>query len=516
MSKTDVLLIYPQLGSFDDLVRDIPLSLIYAASASVKAGFRVRIVDLRLSGGDWRAVVDPILEAGCGLVGLSVMTGNPIKISLAISRYVRERYGVPVVWGGAHPTVLPEQTLSHPDVDYVVRDWGSEALCGLLRHLTAGAPAKAEIAGLGWKEGGKPVLAAPQTGFERVDYRDLPYGLVDISGANYNRMKNGELIFPLFTSMGCPYKCSFCMSPAVYGKIRGKKWVPYAVSEVLEHIAYLSERYDFKRLQVYDDESFVDLARMRDLLTGYIERGYADRYKLDFRGLRIDHLDEMDESFLALLVRANVEILCIGLESGSDRVLGLMKKGITVEQILRANRKIAKYPSLKPHYNFFSGIPGETLDDLLQTKSVLLRVVADHPGCYLGFGAHWKPIPGSLFAEVAVREYGLELPTSLEGWAEVDSFDAGAPWYPWYTRKFADMVDLLAMAGTFLDAKIGDMVGELGPVLGGAVRMGAFLYRPILRLRLRWNFTGFFVERAVRIFFVRHVGRMIGWTRRRG
>jgi len=509
MSDMDILLIYPQLGSWDDVLRDIPLSLIYAATHSVKRGFKVQIVDLRLWGDNWRQAIAPVLQEGCSLVGLSVMTGNPINTSLRISRYIKDKYEVPIVWGGPHPTILPEQTLENPYIDFVIRDWGSKALCQLVEHLKGGPVGKEEILGLGYKENGQVRLSPPQTCFEMLDFRDLPYHLVDISGENYNRLKSGDLLFPIYTSMGCPYQCNFCMAPAVYEKIKSKKWVAYDADYVLDHIQYLASRYQFNRLQVYDDESFVDLDRMYNLLTGYIKRGFNKKFKLDFRGVRINDLDRMDDDYFRLLVEAGVEFMAIGMESGSPRILKLMNKGITVDQIIRVNWRLARYPSLKPHYNFFCGIPGETIESLIETKELLLQLVKEHPTCYLGYGAHWKPIPGSVLAEVAVKDYGLKLPSSLEEWVAIDTFDSAPPVYPWYTPKMRNMIALLAVAGMVLDHKAKDMTGNLGPVLGRMVYYLVVLYRPLLRLRLRFNFTGLLLEAKLRDISIHNLGKLL-------
>jgi radical SAM superfamily enzyme YgiQ (UPF0313 family) len=509
MKNTDILLIYPQLGSWDDVVRDIPLSLVYAATHSVKNGFNVKIVDLRLHPGSWQNLIDEILEKGCNLVGISVMTGNPINTSLDISRYIKEKFSIPIVWGGPHPTILPEQTLENSNIDFVIRDWGSKALCELIVHLTGGTSPIEGIEGLGYKKNDRIYLNPPQTCFEILDFNDLPYQLIDITGSNYNRLRSGELIFPIYTSMGCPYKCNFCMSPAVYKKIAGKKWLAFDSRYVLDHMEYLANKYEFHRFQVYDDESFVDLDRMHNLLSGYIAKGYHQKYKLDFRGARINEIDKMDDDYLRLLEKAGVELVFIGMESGSPRVLRLMNKGITVEQIIRVNRKLARYPSIKPHYNFFCGIPGETVDDLILTKNLLLTLVKDHPGCYLGRGGHWKPIPGSVLTEVAVNNYDFKLPSSLEGWATIDSRDAKPLVHPWYTPKSRKMIDLLTVTGIVLDSKAENLTGKLGRISGKFFYYLGLLYRPVLRFRLKYNFTGLFFEPLILRIFTRNIGKLL-------
>jgi anaerobic magnesium-protoporphyrin IX monomethyl ester cyclase len=512
---TDVLMIFPKLGTWDDIIRDIPLSVIYASTESVKRGYNVKAVDLRFYEEDWKSAIDPILQAGCRLVGLSVMTGNPVRTSLEVSKYIRENYpDVPIVWGGPHPTTLPEQTLENPYIDYVIRDGGSQPLAELLDYLRGGDQPVEAIAGLAYKnEQGDIVVNPPQKTFEILNFRDIPYHLVDISGKNYNRLNSGELVFPIFMSAGCPYQCSFCVSPAMYRKIDGKKWVGYDAQEVLEHIQYLSERYEFPRIQVYDDESFINPHLMKEIMEGWIERGFHEKFKLDFRGIRFNDIErkEIDDDYMRLMEKVGVEFMFIGLESGSPRMLKVLKKAITIDQVLKANRKLARFPKLKPHYNFFCGAPGETVESLKETKALLLQLMEENPTVYVGHGGHWKPIPGSEITNTAVTKYGLKLPDKLEGWADIDTLDMDkqAPDYPWYSKELLDMIKLLTMAGMILDGKTKDLIGNLQPVMSSTVHFLIKMYRPLLRLRLKYDYAGFFVEMKAYNFAINSIGKFL-------
>lgn len=505
MKKVDILLIYPTLGSMDDIVKDIPLSLIYAAADSVQNGYTVKIFDCRLYPHTWKEKIDHIMKDGCRLVGLSVMTGNPITTSLEISRFIKKNYGVPIVWGGAHPTILPEQTLENNFIDYVIRDWGSKSLYQLISHIKNNSLDVREITGLGYKEKGQIILNESTTKFELIDYKNLPYHLVDIDSNNYNRFGN-QLFFPIFTSIGCPYQCSFCMSPAVYNKIGGKKWIPFPVASVLDHIEYLLSKYKFERIQIFDDDSFIDLDRMRQLLTGYIDRGYQKRLRIDFRGARVNEIDKMDDNFLQLLVKSNVEYLMIGAESGSNDVLRKMNKGITAEQTIRVNKKLSEYQSLKPHFNIMCGIPGEQYEDLVKTKNLMMILAKDNPSCILGRAADWKPLPGSRMTEIAVMEYGLVLPKSLEEWSNIDSLDAKKIRHPWYTTQTNNYIKLLQLAGLFIDQKIEILLRETRSQLIRALLMIAKLYRPILRLRLKYNLYYLLFEYPIKNAAIRLLG----------
>jgi radical SAM superfamily enzyme YgiQ (UPF0313 family) len=514
VAEVDILLIFPQLGSFDDILKDIPLSLIHAATDSVKHGYKVKILDLRVNAGDWQHQIDCHIKEGCSLAGLSVMTGNPITTSLRISEYIKKRSDIPIVWGGPHPTILPEQTLANKNIDFIIRDWGSESLCQLIQYIKGDLEDINQILGLGFKENGKIILNPDRCSFEMLDFHDLPYHLVDISSNNYNRLNNGEIIFPIFTALGCPYKCTFCMSPAVYKKIKGKKWLPLDSETILQHIKYLMGTYQFQRLQIYDDDSFVDLDRMSKFLEKYIENGFHEKLTIDFRGARINELDKMSQDFLSLMAKANVSLLAIGAESGSDDILKIMNKGITVEQIIRVNEKLAKYPSLKPHYNFFCGVPGETMQSLIQTKELILRLIKDNPHCYLGVGADWKPLPGSVMTDQAVEKYGLSLPKSLADWAAIDSFDAKKIVHPWYTKKMNNMIKLLQIAGQLLDNKIIDFRRDLGRVVGNVVYILSVLYKPILLFRLKHNFTFMLIEFHIRNYLFQNLGKITGLFRK--
>jgi radical SAM superfamily enzyme YgiQ (UPF0313 family) len=508
--KVDVLLIYPRLGVFDSIIKDIPLSLVYAAADTVKSGFRVKIVDCRLHE-NYLEIIAESLRAGCSLVGISVMTGYPIKTSLAISRFVKDHSTVPIVWGGPHPTILPEQTLMNDCIDFVIRDWGSTPLRELTAALTHGSCRLDEITGLGYKDAGAIRLNPATCSFEVIAYKDIPYHLIHSDMAKYNRLQSAEFFFPIYTSVGCPCQCSFCMAPSVYKKLKGKKWLPYPVDQVIEHIEYLMSKYDFQRLQVYDDNSFVDLNRMKTFFLAYLAKGFHRKLKIDFRGIRIDELDRMDDDFLKLMTEANVEILEIGAESGSNRSLKRMIKGITVEQTLRVSKKLARYPSLLPHYNILCGIPGETLEDLIMTKRLMETLVEDNPSCLLGGAADWKPLPGSAMTETAVRHYGLTLPSKLEEWIDIDTTDAKKIVHPWYTRQTNNYIKLLQVASLFMDRKIETVERLLSrdmPIVRFLLSC-AKLYRPIIRWRLRSDFAGFLLEYPIKNYALRLISRLM-------
>lgn len=503
----DALLVYPRLGSMDSMVVDLPLSVIYAASDSVKRGYRVELLDLRLHSGDWRPLLDKYLAEGVRLFGVSVMTGRPLVNAREITTYVRERSPTTkTVWGGPHVTVLPE-TLEEPYLDYLVRGYGSAALADLIAAVR-GEGGLSHIQGLSYHDDAGQSIHSPRaTEFENIHYLDIPYQLIDVNAPGYMRTYSTHRMFPIFTSIGCPYQCSFCVHPAIYKVINGKKWKPLPEEDVIDHIEFVKEKYQANHIVFIDDTSFPRLDRMKSLFERLIER--RTNVTLEFRGARINEIEKMDDEFIDLMIRAGGRVLLAGVESGSNKILRSFQKGITREQVIAANRKLARYPQLTVHYNFIYGTPGETYEDLLETKKLVEQILRDNPQAYFGFGGDWKPIPGTKMLEIAETEFGYRAPKTLEEWVQIDSADAEKKIsHNWYSRQQDDLIKLMQVACWVIDDKlIKESKGNNSPLMI-LIRTMARLYKPIAQFRFKFNFHSFMIEHDMFLLAMRILPRL--------
>ena len=154
MNKNRILLIFPKLGPYDQVIKDMPLSLIYAARIAQKEGFAVTIIDQRLIK-DWQKVIAEELKKEPILAGISVMTGKPIKYALEVSSFIKKHCDIPVVWGGVHPTILFEQTLANENIDIVVRGEGEKTLYELAASLLKNKAGLSSIKGISFKDGNR-------------------------------------------------------------------------------------------------------------------------------------------------------------------------------------------------------------------------------------------------------------------------------------------------------------------------------------------------------------------------
>lgn len=489
----DALLIYPTMGNLGNMVVDLPLSIIYAATDSVKAGYDVGLVDLRCEQEDWRIVLRPLLAKKPRLVGISVMTGIPLKNARDIALFIKADYpGIPVVWGGPHVTVLPE-TIDEQYLDFLIRGYGSVPLKLLLDELAADQPDFSRVPGLSWRDNGAVVHNDRPTTHESISFRDLPYHLLDITGPGYQRAYLGRRVFPMFTAIGCPYRCSFCVHPTIYRVIAGKKWLPYPEEEVLDHMQFLKERHGASHLCIIDDTSFPDIERMRRIFNGVIERKLD--LILEFRGARINEIDRMDDDFLELMADAGGRMIMVGVESCSDRILKVMQKGITAEQIIRVNRKLARHPRITAHYNLIYGTPGETYDDLVATKNVVLKMIEDNKNAYFGFGGDWKPIPGSKMLDMAKAEYGFEEPRTMDEWIAMDSSEfKDKIRHPWYSNRHNNLIKMLQVTSFVIDDKLIKETKENKRLVFRIIRLLSSLYKPVAKFRLKHDLHQCFIE----------------------
>jgi radical SAM superfamily enzyme YgiQ (UPF0313 family) len=490
----DALLIYPKLGSMDSMVMDLPLSIIYAAAHSVKRGYNIKAVDLRTEWDNREEILRNHLEQGVRLAGVSVMTGAPLYYSREISRFIKTNYpDTKIVWGGPHPTILPE-TITENYIDFLVRGYGSVSLAKLIEQVREDKRDFAEIEGLSYKRNGDAVHNQRSPEFEMLHYTELPYHLINVDSPCYARSYMGKKMFPIFTTIGCPYRCSFCVHPTIYKVINGKKWLPHPDEEIVEHIEYIVERFGVDHICFIDDTSFPDLKRMRRIFNLILERGI--KISLEFRGARVNEIDRMDDDFLDLMVKAGGQVLMVGVESASDRILKIMQKGIKgKEQILRINQKLARHPELIPHYNFIYGTPGETYEDLVETKEVVLQMLRDNPQAYFGFGSDWKPIPGTKMLEIAETDYGFKSPQTFDDWIEIDSSDAKSKIvHPWYTKKHNNLIKLMQIASFVVDDKIIKESSSNNTNFFKILRILSRLYKPVALFRLKYNFHHLLIE----------------------
>lgn len=489
--KPEIILVQPLTSVTGTFIRMLPLGVLYAASEAVKAGYPLHILDTRISPATAEADLERLITIQTAVIGFSVMSGISITESVKLSRLVKNKYPkITVVWGGPHPTFSPQEVLEESSVDYIIRGYGAEPFHDLLQYLFSpvDSPEPKYIKGLSWRnEHGQPQHNDVATTFEFIDYRHIPYHLIsDLS--RYRHIDENEIVFPMYSVMGCPYKCAFCSSPALYSKF-DQKWQPYNVDDVVSHISMVKKQYGATLIYFIDDDSFVDLRHVEAIIDEINRRKI--KVKLGFRGARINEILAMNDEFLHKLAAAGTTSMHIGVESGCNRLLALMQKNITVEQIHAANRKLARHPEISAYYNFIVGFPTETLEETLSTRDLILQLIKDNPRCIVIPLNKPRPLPGTELYDLALL-HGYQPPSSLREW---ESYELEASDYnpSWMSDKHNRFVRMMFLCMYFIDGKIFKMTSSTS-LKYAFVKLLAWLYRPIALFRFRHGLYHLLIE----------------------
>lgn len=431
MADGSVLLIYPKTGmDFGSTVAP-PHSLLTIAAPLHKEGYRVDIIDQRVDR-NWKERLIAHLARGSVCVGISCMTGTQIYFALEIAKLVRERTAgkIPMIWGGPHPSIMPEQTLRNEYVDIVCVGEGDITFSGLVKALQEKRPLD-RINGIGYKSGGGIIMTPPALLIDVEQLLPVPWELIDVEAYIHPDMylKDSRTLDIGQTSRGCPFNCGFCCSAS----LRQRKWRAMSVEKSLSNIIEPVRRFKLNGVWIRDDEFYIDRERADRICQGMIDASLNIHWYTS--GTRVDVFNKATDKETALLKRSGARVLKFGAESGSDRILELINKGITVEDTINANLK-AKAHDIIPAFALMIGFPTETFEEIDRTIDLIFRLKEDNPNAQFETMAIYTALPGTPMYELALR-HGLKPPQGLEGWIDwnFDEYDFSGKRIPWFNAK---------------------------------------------------------------------------------
>ena len=430
-AKPAVLLIYPKTGMDIGSTVAPPHALLTVAAPVLKAGYTVKLLDQRTETVD-KDTIEYYLSSDTICVAISAMTGTQIYHALILAQYVRELTDgkIPIIWGGCHPSVTPEQTLMNDKVDIVAVGEGDETFVELVHAIDHKESFK-NIKGILYKDGGEIVKTPPRPLMDIESLLPTPWELIDVEKYVHRDMyiKNKTRVLDVGqTSRGCPFNCGFCSS----AEIRERKWRAVSVDNTLERITEEVKRFRLDGIWLRDDEFYINRKRATAICEGFIKRELNLAFYTS--GTRADVFMKASDYDIEVLKRAGAHTLKFGAESGSQRVLNLMQKGITVEQTLEANQRSKKH-GIIPVFGLMIGYPTETFEEINQTIDLGFRIKRENPEAQLETMAVFTPLPGTPDFRLSLK-HGLKAPQSLEEWANwiFDDYDIDGLKSPWFNR----------------------------------------------------------------------------------
>jgi anaerobic magnesium-protoporphyrin IX monomethyl ester cyclase len=340
---------------------DPPLGLLYLASAlrrNTRAS--VTIFDGTFSKGR-DSLLRLLLREEYDLVGFSVMT-TLLEDALSLARTLRQTYPCTrILFGGPHPTVLPEATLSHSCVDAVVLGEGEETLAEIA--LKDGS--FENISGVWYKENEgvrKNPLREPHSDIDELEYPAWDLLPMERYLENWFQL---DAVSPklrgtnILSSRGCPYSCSYCQP--TLDRIFGRRLRKRSPENIVGELKALKARYRINAFIFADDTFNVDRTWLKAVCEAFL------REKLDLVwGCNVRaNLVRPDD--LALMKEAGLRKILLGIESGSQRILDdVYQKGITLDQVHSAV-EAARSAGLKIQGYFMLGAPTETPAEIRKT-----------------------------------------------------------------------------------------------------------------------------------------------------
>lgn len=425
MHKKDILLInvggtkkkvYQDLSK-DYSAVDTPFWAALTAGYLRKNGFNVGLLDANAENLNFDETVDRIEKESPRYIAIicysqQANVATPIMVGVGeLCRKIKNRiHGRNLVLTGWHPSALPARTLQDEACDFVVQGEGFYSL----RDLLSGKPIE-QIPGLWWRENDSIMQNGRAKNIDDLtgELSEVAWDLLPMDQNRYrafNWMCLGDLqsrnrFASLFTSLGCPYHCSFCAIHATYGERKLRCWSP---EWVLDQLTLLANRYNVKHINLHDELFIFKRDHYMAIADGIIANGLF----LNIAAFaRVDILDKLTTEELALIKRAGFNWFKLGIESCNSEILRHSAKGnFNRESVLRVVEK-TKDVGINLCANFMFGLPGDTMETMQENLDFAMKLQCAFPSFFCTMA-----IPGSdLYAEAISKN--IPLPASWLGYA---------------------------------------------------------------------------------------------------
>jgi len=342
-----------------------PLGLLYIGTyLRDRGGHEVEVIDAQVEELSYSQLEERIRMSAADLVGISAMTFTLLDVVKTAKLSKSINPDIPVVIGGGHAYIYPEETARLENIDYVLAGEGELGFAALVEEL-AGDRKLERVPGLTWvdREG-------------ELHRNNLPAMISDLDSLPFpdrtltpwrkysSVMAKRQPITTMFTSRGCPFQCAFCGRPHLGKHFRARS-AQNVVDEMQECL-----KLGIHEFLVYDDTFTVDRDRVIQVCDEIIRR------KLDIGWDIRARVDCVDGEMLEKLKAANCERIHYGVEAGTAKILEVLNKGITLEKV-RETFSLTHNLGIETLGYFMIGAPTETRDDIMRTIDFSLELPAD-------------------------------------------------------------------------------------------------------------------------------------------
>jgi anaerobic magnesium-protoporphyrin IX monomethyl ester cyclase len=424
-SGTDILLINPsgRRGVYQALGDGLtaiepPLWTRLIAGYLLDRGLAVEILDAEAWDLGPEAVAEAVEQARPMLVGMIVYGHQPSastqqipaagEACRAIKRLLPDQK---IAMAGGHVSALPERTLQEEAIDYACAGEGPLTFFELIQTLH-GSGRLDDIPGLIWRRGGQTRCNPPAALIETID-RDLHGNVWRLLPMERYRAHNWHCFgqpgsrrpyASIYTSLGCPYRCTFCCINAPFGVNRYRMRTPAAV---VAEIDYLHSAYGVKAIKIIDEMFVLNRRHVREICEGLAAVRYAKELNI-WAYARVDTIEPAD---LGLMRAAGIRWLALGIESASAHVRDGAAKRIDSRDIVESVAEIRR-AGIHVIANFIFGLPDDDLASMQETLRLAQELNCEFANFYSAMA-----YPGSVLYRDALAR-GVRLPDSWSGYSQ--------------------------------------------------------------------------------------------------
>ena len=386
-----------------------PLAFLHLTTSLKRTRHEITLIDGRLVHNQEAVVIEELRDKDVLLI--SAMPGSQIRSALKICREARKHYpGIPILWGGSHPSSDPERTAASEYVDGVVIGRGEDIIGDILDSLDDPAWLR-NIPNTIFKDNNGSLIKGPEKDFMYSSPVAPDYSLLgDIEPYICQTRKSRRMIDSI-SSFGCPNSCSFCYERAVYNG----RWVGIDAHMLVEQIEYLKNSFDIDGVLFQDANFVVDRKRLVDFCNLLSARTLGIGW---ISTARLSDIDDFHKrGYLRLMRDSGCEMLFLGAEAASEQTIKKYKKGINAEETAQLAELLWNEYDIFPHFSYVISYPIETMEDVQRTLDLHSSIcdLVNSPTGELGF---YTPTMGTPFLEE--NRDVFKIPQDLEGWADFD------------------------------------------------------------------------------------------------
>ena len=435
---TKVTLISPNSPGWDFGIRTLSAVL-------KKEGYEIRLLFIPLSAGqrtidsnNLKQIVD--LSADSDLIGMSTMT-NFFSGMCVITQTLKNNLDIPIIWGGIHPTIRPDECLNYADI--VCLGEGEITLVNLVKNLEKDHDFK-NILGLGYRINGKVVINNQNPLINDLDLLPFPDYmcendyllregsvrkidkslLEDILTGFTHTSKESYKIYHTITSRGCSFACAYCCNSNLNKMYPSRKIIrKKSVKNIINEFTAVKRELPFVNCILINDDDF--FFRSEDEMAIFAKE-YKERIRLPLwiTGLNISEFNNIKFS---LLVDAGLKFVRLGIQSGSARTRKMYHRYYSNRQIITVAKDINKlrHKIAAPSYDIILDNPWESENDLTKTLMLISNLpkpygielfsLTFYPGTELYNRAKKEGVIKNDIEEVYNRSYYAVKPTHLNG-----------------------------------------------------------------------------------------------------